>query len=55
MKNIEKKNCLQGLKRQNKLLANTSGKKISLHFEKKRLQRCINILKKNFHTPPPGK
>ena len=45
MKNIEK-NCLQSLKGQNKLLANTIC-----------LQRCLNeknsLQRKVFHTAPP--
>ena len=57
MKNIEK-NCLQGLKRQKKLLANMICLKQLVCISKKKcLQRNINLKKslqrKIFHTPPP--
>ena len=44
MKNIEKQNCLQDLKRRDKLLSNTiCVKKVSLHFENVcRGADCIN-------------
>ena len=47
MKNIEKKKCLQGLKRQNKLFVNRiCVKKISLYFKKQMFAEANNLKKK---------
>ena len=54
MKNTE--NCLQGLKRQNKLLANTICVKKVVAFRKKIIAEVhklkISLQRKIFHTPP---
>ena len=56
MKNIEK-NCLQGLKRQNKLLANTKCVKKLVCISKKRIAEVhklkTSLQRQIFHTSPP--